>query len=73
MPPNKKVLSRSRNAIVLVAGTTVGAGILALPAVTQAAGFVPSTVALTGAWMYMATTGSLTPPRVVDINPTCRS
>jgi len=45
------------NAIVLVAGTTVGAGILALPAVTQPAGFVPSTVALTGAWMYMATTG----------------
>eukprot|EP00435_Cladocopium_sp_Y103_P024509 s748_g6.t1 len=45
------------NAIVLVAGTTVGAGILALPAVTQPAGFIPSTVALTGAWMYMATTG----------------
>ncbi|CAK8985639.1 unnamed protein product [Durusdinium trenchii] len=45
------------NAIVLVAGTTVGAGILALPAVTQPAGFVPSTVALTGAWMYMAITG----------------
>ena len=45
------------NAIVLVAGTTVGAGILALPAVTQPAGFVPSTVALTGAWMYMAVTG----------------
>ena len=45
------------NAIVLVAGTTVGAGILALPAVTQPAGFVPSTVALTFAWMYMAITG----------------
>ncbi|CAE7230269.1 tyrP [Symbiodinium sp. CCMP2592] len=45
------------NAIVLVAGTTVGAGILALPAVTQPAGFVPSTVALTFAWMYMAVTG----------------
>jgi len=48
-----------RNAIVLVAGTTVGAGILALPAVTQPAGFIPSTLALTGAWMYMATTGLL--------------
>ena len=45
------------NAIVLVAGTTVGAGILALPAVTQSAGFVPSTVALTFSWMYMAATG----------------
>jgi tyrosine-specific transport protein len=52
-------IASPRNAIVLVAGTTVGAGILALPAVTQPAGFIPSTLALTGAWMYMATTGLL--------------
>ena len=45
------------NAVVLVAGTTVGAGILALPAVTQPAGFVPSTLALTFSWVYMAVTG----------------
>ena len=45
------------NAVVLVAGTTVGAGILALPAVTQSAGFVPSTLALTFSWLYMAVTG----------------
>ena len=37
----------------LVAGTTVGAGMLALPAVTQASGFIPSTVTLTGCWLYM--------------------
>ena len=36
------------NAVVLIAGTTVGAGILALPAVTQPVGFLPSTAALTG-------------------------
>ena len=39
-------------ATALVAGTTVGAGILALPAVTQAAGVVPSTVLLIGVWGY---------------------
>mmetsp|Transcript_58967 Transcript_58967/g.140787 ORF Transcript_58967/g.140787 Transcript_58967/m.140787 type:complete len:673 (+) Transcript_58967:64-2082(+) len=47
------------NAVVLVAGTTVGAGVLALPAVTQQAGFVPSSVVLFFCWMYMATTGLL--------------
>lgn len=46
-------------AVILVAGTTVGAGILALPAVTQPVGFVPSTAALLVAWVYMATTGLL--------------
>ena len=38
------------NAVVLVAGTTVGAGILALPAVTQPVGFVPSMAALSFSW-----------------------
>ncbi|CAJ1339668.1 unnamed protein product, partial [Effrenium voratum] len=45
------------NAVVLVAGTTVGAGILALPAVTQPVGFVPSMAALSFSWIYMAVTG----------------
>mmetsp|Transcript_43402 Transcript_43402/g.100026 ORF Transcript_43402/g.100026 Transcript_43402/m.100026 type:complete len:669 (+) Transcript_43402:23-2029(+) len=48
------------NAAVLIAGVTVGAGALALPAVAQPAGFVPSTAALFCAWLYMATTGLLT-------------
>lgn len=46
-------------AVVLVAGTTIGAGVLALPAVTQPVGFVPSSAALALAWVYMATTGLL--------------
>ena len=46
-------------AIALVAGTTVGAGMLALPTVCQDSGFVPSTVALTGCWGYMVATGLL--------------
>ena len=45
------------NAISLVAGTTVGAGILALPSVAIESGFVPSSVALIGSWIFMVTTG----------------
>ena len=39
-------------ATALVAGTTVGAGILALPAVTLPAGVIPSTVLLMAVWLY---------------------
>lgn len=46
-------------AAALVAGTTVGAGVLALPAVTQDGGFIPSSVLLVLSWVYMATTGNL--------------
>ena len=58
-PPPPASSSQLVNAISLVAGTTVGAGILALPAVAAEAGFVPSTVALLGSWVFMATTGLL--------------
>ncbi len=36
----------------LIAGTTVGAGILALPAVTLPSGVIPSTVLLIAVWLY---------------------
>ncbi|MBD2775953.1 amino acid permease [Iningainema tapete] len=36
----------------LIAGTTVGAGILALPAVTLPSGVVPSTALLIAVWLY---------------------
>jgi tyrosine-specific transport protein len=42
-----------------VAGTTVGAGILALPAETSAAGFGAAAPALCAAWAYSAATGLL--------------
>ncbi|KAJ4840616.1 hypothetical protein Tsubulata_020918 [Turnera subulata] len=42
------------SAIFLVAGTTVGAGILAIPAVTQEAGFLASAVACIVCWIFMA-------------------
>lgn len=43
----------------LIAGTTVGAGILALPAVTLPSGVVPSTVLLIGVWLYTLVSGLL--------------
>ena len=43
----------------LIAGTTVGAGVLALPAVTYPAGVIPSTVLMVSAWLYMLVSGLL--------------
>lgn len=44
-------------AILLIAGTTVGGGILALPVETGMAGFFPSVVAMIIAWAFMTLTG----------------
>lgn len=46
-------------AFALVAGNTVGAGVLALPEETRAAGFVPATTALLAAWAFAVVTGLL--------------
>ena len=46
-------------ATALVTGTTIGAGILALPAVSLPSGTVPSSTALVLCWLYMAATGLL--------------
>ena len=43
----------------LVAGTTIGAGILALPAVTWEAGLLPSTAMLLGVWLFALTSALL--------------
>jgi len=56
-------------AITLVAGTTVGAGILALPAKTLAAGFPPSAAALVASWAFMASSGLLIAE--VNVNTLC--
>jgi len=48
----RRAPDRRLSAITLVAGTTVGAGILALPAMTHPAGFLPSTVLLLVVWLY---------------------
>ena len=46
------------SAAALIAGTTVGAGVLALPAATAGAGFAASTGVLCGSWVFMAAAGS---------------
>lgn len=46
-------------AAALVAGTAVGAGILALPAVTAPAGFLPSAAGLAAAWAFSVASGLL--------------
>ncbi|WP_068470789.1 amino acid permease [Candidatus Protochlamydia phocaeensis] len=45
--------------VLLVAGTTIGAGMLALPVATGLAGFVPSIVLFIGYWLYMTFTAFL--------------
>ncbi|KAG2647357.1 tyrosine-specific transport protein-like isoform X2 [Panicum virgatum] len=57
------------SAIFLVAGTTVGAGILAIPAVTQEAGFLTSAVTCISCWLYMVVTGLLVAE--VNVNTMC--
>ncbi|XP_062016663.1 uncharacterized protein LOC133733070 isoform X2 [Rosa rugosa] len=47
------------SAVFLVAGTTVGAGILAIPAVTQESGFLASAITCIFCWAYMVVTGLL--------------
>ena len=54
-------------AALLVAGGTVGAGIVALPIKTAAAGFVPSAAALVLGWGLMCGTGLL----IVEVNRYC--
>ncbi|XP_077254114.1 tryptophan/tyrosine permease isoform X2 [Tasmannia lanceolata] len=57
------------SSIFLVAGTTVGAGILAIPSVTQEAGFVASSITCILCWIYMVVTGLLIAE--VNVNTMC--
>ncbi|KAI7756457.1 hypothetical protein M8C21_010888, partial [Ambrosia artemisiifolia] len=47
------------SSVLLVAGTTVGAGILAIPSVTQEAGFLAAALTCILSWIYMVVTGLL--------------
>ena len=55
------------SAAALVAGTTVGAGVLALPAATRGAGFVASSGVLVGSWVFMAVAALLVAETSVDV------
>lgn len=43
----------------LIVGTTIGAGIIGLPAVTLPSGIIPSTILLITVWLYTLTSGLL--------------
>ncbi|MBW4605619.1 MAG: tyrosine transporter [Calothrix sp. FI2-JRJ7] len=51
----------------LIAGTTVGAGILALPTVTLPSGVAPSTVLLIAVWLYALVSGLLIAEVSLDV------
>lgn len=48
--------NRLIGAILLVSGTTIGAGMLALPVTTGLAGFLPSLLIMTAIWLFMMLT-----------------
>ncbi len=52
-------VNRFWGATALVSGTTIGAGVLALPSVTIDAGLIPSSIALVLTWLYALSTGLL--------------
>lgn len=58
-----KTATHKRSSVIgaaaLIAGTTIGAGVLALPTATAPAGFLPSSAALCLAWLYMTISGLL--------------
>ena len=50
--------------VLLVAGTSTGAGMLALPVLTCFAGFIPSLFAFLGCWLFMLVTAYL----ILEVN-----
>eukprot|EP00953_Heterococcus_sp_UTEX-ZZ885_P002305 1763-Heterococcus_DN1.PRE.7 len=72
--PESKTFKRRQisllGATALVGGTTVGAGVLALPAATLQAGALPSSLVLIAVWIYMCCTGLLIAE--VNVNVMCR-
>lgn len=51
--------SRVIGSIFILAGTTIGAGMLALPLTSAGLGFIPSVLIMVGIWALMAYTGML--------------
>lgn len=55
----KKEKGSTFGAILIVAGTAIGGGMLALPVLTSQAGFFPSLLLYLVSWLFMASTGTL--------------
>lgn len=50
-------VNKKLGAILLIAGCSIGAGMLGLPVMTGASGFIPSTAMFFVVWLFMMTTG----------------
>lgn len=59
MVPSKEKEGTALSAILLIGGTSVGAGMLALPTVTGIAGFIPAMALNVVCWLVMMATGLL--------------
>lgn len=59
MRPSMGINSADIGCASLIAGTMVGAGVLALPAVSAPSGFGPATTALVFVWGYMVASAML--------------
>jgi tyrosine-specific transport protein len=60
--------NRYLGGILLVAGTSTGAGMLALPVLTCFAGFIPALIAFIACWLFMLATAYL----ILEVNLDCR-
>ncbi len=59
--------NRFLGGILLVSGTSIGAGMLALPVLTCFAGFIPSFFSFVACWLFMLVTASL----ILEVNLDC--
>ncbi|GAH02366.1 unnamed protein product, partial [marine sediment metagenome] len=57
-------MNKVLGSILLVAGTSIGAGMLALPVITATSGFFYSMLLLAVCWVFMVLTGLL----VLEVN-----
>ena len=55
-------------ATALITGSCVGAGVLALPAKTSGAGFIPSVSILVGCWIFLTLEAML----IAEVNLYCK-
>lgn len=53
------MFNKTLSGILLIAGTTIGAGMLGIPLITAKAGFLPALGITTAVWLFMVATGLL--------------
>lgn len=61
-------MNKSIGATLLIAGCAIGAGMLGLPVMTGAAGFLPSSLLLVASWAFMALSGLVLADLVISFN-----